>query len=91
MNKWFAMNKSYAMTSICLWARILSSRGMGLQGLGMVHLGVCPWVYLHLLYLDWNYTWSFMGIRVMGKLWKTKGKNQWDYATYDTYLICIVC
>ena len=39
--------------------------GMGPQGLGRVHLGVCPQVYLHLLYLEckniehsWAYVWD---------------------------------
>ena len=43
---------------MCLSSLFMSEfqvTGMGPQGLGRVHLGVCPQVYLHLLYLECNY------------------------------------
>ena len=38
---------------VWLWESL--SYKLGPQGLGKVHLGVCPQVYLHLLYLECNY------------------------------------
>ena len=68
--KWNA-KQGYELSFKFVCERVQVTR-MGPQGLGMVHLGVCPQVYLHLLYLDCKYI-EHSRVYVYGITW-----NTWD-------------
>ena len=53
--KWRVCDKLNVMKCYVFQVWLWESYGMGPQGLGRVHLGVCSQVYLHLLYLECNY------------------------------------
>ena len=67
--------------------------GMGRQGLGRVHLGVCPQVYLHLLYLECNdiehsQGYGELNLKYMGQTLKP---GNFKYTLFVKVINCLLC
>ena len=71
------------LVQVCLWVRFIYRNHWGQQGLGRVCLGVCPDVYLHLLYLvvvyiEHSLVFSCYGDWTLNNRWLKLGEDEND-------------